>query len=312
MTTAGEVLKKQRENLNKSIEQVSLDTKIQPRFIRYIESNSLNKFDSPIYAQGFIKIYSKYLNLNEERILAIYRRSVPETNNKTSPLRETGKNLKKLKIRPKAITVSLSAFFLLGILFYISYQIYQFQNPPKITITAPENNSTVTEDSIEIIGITDKNASLFINDESIDLDSQGNFEYSVSLNPGVNLITLSAKKNNGTQESIETIKITYTAVQENQEEPSKQKKQVNIVKLEIINSSVWIQLNVDSVNEISQIVQSGQKYEYEVEKEFSLTTGIINSTKIYFNNEELTINSNSSNVGFLDCEISDDNQIDCE
>ncbi|MFA6754649.1 MAG: helix-turn-helix domain-containing protein, partial [Candidatus Dojkabacteria bacterium] len=77
MITVGEVLKKQRENLQKTLEQAALDTKIQPRFLKYIENNDFDKFDSSVYAQGFIKIYAKYLDLNEDRLLAIYRRSVP-------------------------------------------------------------------------------------------------------------------------------------------------------------------------------------------------------------------------------------------
>ena len=57
MITVGEVLKKQRNILNKSVEQVALDTKIQPRFIRYIENDDFKKFDSSVYAQGFIKVF---------------------------------------------------------------------------------------------------------------------------------------------------------------------------------------------------------------------------------------------------------------
>jgi cytoskeletal protein RodZ len=314
MITVGEVLKKQRRNLNKTVEQVALDTKIQPRFIKYIEDNDFKKFDSPVYAQGFIKIYAKYLELNEERILAIYRRSVPNEIEKKQSSRET-KNVKQksIKISPKFIAIALSTLFLTGILAYIGYQIYQFQSPPEITIEKPSAEENVSTENIQIIGVTESNSSLYINDQPVELDQEGKFQYEVTLNPGVNIVTILAKKNNSTQESVETLKITYDApvVEPDKQEDTDEEK-VNVVKLEIVNSSVWVQFNVDQINKLSQIVQVGEEYQYEVEKQFSLTTGIVSSTKLFFNEEEISIEQEASTVGSLTCEIINNNQIDCE
>jgi hypothetical protein len=201
---------------------------------------------------------------------------------------------------------------MLGILTYIGYQIYQFQSPPKINITSPENELSVEENSIEVLGTTDINSSLFINDTPVELDSKGTFQYQVDLNPGVNLITILAKKKNSTQETVETLKINYTIPETESVDEENEIEKPNIVKLETRNSSVWIQLNIDKVNKISQIVQSGQKYEYEVKEEFSLTTGIINSTKIYFNNEEVPIKKDTNNIGSVNCEVIENNQINCQ
>jgi len=314
MITVGEVLKKQRRNLDKTVEQVALDTKIQQRFIKYIEDDDFAKFDSPVYAQGFIKIYAKYLELNEDRILAIYRRSIPNDVVNNCSVRET-RNVKRnrIKITPKLIAIILSITFLLGILTYIGYQIYQFQSPPTITINSPENEISLTQEITTVTGVTDTNSSLFINDNPVDLDSDGKFKHEVTLNPGVNIITIVAKKNNSTQESIETLKITYDVpkVEEEGIEESIEEKE-NTVKLQIVNSSVWVQFNVDKINKLSQIVQVGQEYEYPVENQFSLTTGIINSTKLFFNDEEIDISKGNSSVGSITCEIVDKNQINCE
>ncbi|MDD3474770.1 MAG: helix-turn-helix domain-containing protein [Candidatus Dojkabacteria bacterium] len=311
MITVGEIVRKKRESLNKTIEQISLDTKIQPRFLKYIESNDFDKFDSPIHAQGFIKIYTKYLNLNEEKILAIYRRSQPQIEKKFSTERETKKGKTVIKFTPKLIAIILSVIFLVLILSYIGYQIYRFQSPPEIKLQSPENDSTVTTETVQVAGSSDINNSVFINDTPVEVNTNGEFKYDVTLNPGINLITVLVKKHNSTQESIETLTINYEAPQE--EEIQDQEEQIkNIVKLEIVNSSVWVELNVDKTNQISQILQVGDEYEYEVENTFTLTTGIINSTKIYFNDEELKINRGSNSVGSLDCTIVEENQINCE
>ncbi len=315
MITVGEVLKKQRKNLGKTLEQVALDTKIQPRFIKYIEDDDFDKFDSAVYTQGFIKIYAKYLDLDEDRILAIYRRSVPNMKKSNQTYRET-KNVSGLKkITPKSIAIALSIVFFLIIGSYITYQIYQFQSPPQINIENPENNLTTQQDSIEVKGIADSNSSLFINDTPVELNDNGEFSKIVELNPGVNLITILAKKDNSTQETVETLKINYTLLEnQNTEDDSDQKEEqtINTVKLDIINSSVWVQFNVDKENKLSQIVQAGEQYQYEVEDQFSLTTGIITSTKLFFNDTEVDISTNSNNVGSITCKIVNHDQINCQ
>ena len=313
MITVGEIFRKKRESLNKTIDQISLDTKIQPRFLKYLENTELNKFDSPIHAQGFIKIYSKYLNLDETKILAVYRRSQPQIDNTTSRKHKTKKRKPSFHFTPKTISILLSIIFLTLIISYIGYKIYQFQSPPEINLASPENDSTVTTETIDVIGSSDINNSVFINDTLVETDNYGNFKYPITLNPGINLITVLVKKNNSIQESIETITINYEVPKEEEEEKTEETETIkNIVKLEIVNSSVWVELNVDKTNKLSQILQVGDKYEYEVNKGFTLTTGIINSTKIYFNDEELKVNRGSNSVGSLDCQITQEDQINCE
>ena len=75
MVTVGEVLKNKRKNLRRSLDLVSADTKIQKRFIKYIESNEFSPFESEVFLKGFIKIYAEYLGLDVKKILALYRKT---------------------------------------------------------------------------------------------------------------------------------------------------------------------------------------------------------------------------------------------
>ena len=71
MITAGEIIKNKREELKKDLNRVSSDTKIQKRYLEYIENNQFDKFDSDIFACGFLKIYSQYLDLDIQKVLAL-------------------------------------------------------------------------------------------------------------------------------------------------------------------------------------------------------------------------------------------------
>lgn len=315
MITAGEVFKRYREQTEKSLEEVAQDTKIQKRFLEYLESNEYERFDSDIFVQGFIKIYSNYLGLNEDKMLALYRRTKPNIVTKKEKRENRKKKILqdfKISFTPKTISIFVSSVLLLSILIYIGIQIYKFQSPPNIRISSPQNDFISKEEEIQIEGETDINTTVTINETNlVDTDEDGKFSQNIKLNPGVNIITIVASKNNNTLETVETIKVTYEAEIEETEDVEEEIT-VNKLRLEIINSSAWIQFNVDKENKISQILQAGESFEYEVEETFSLTTGRIANTLIYFNDTSISIPTTSGNIGQLTCSINEDNQIDCE
>jgi len=145
MVTAGEIIKKKRETLGRSLDLASQETKIQKRFLQYIESNDFEKFDSEIFLTGFIKIYSKYLDLETDKMLALYRRSKPQRKIK---LEKKNKLLtfKTNFLTPKNLVTILSIVFLVTVLGYIGFQIYKFQSPPKLNIEQPLNESTTNQE----------------------------------------------------------------------------------------------------------------------------------------------------------------------
>ena len=212
MVTVGEVLKNKREKLKISIETASLDTKIQNRFLKFIENNEFFPFESEVFLTGFIKIYAKYLNLDVEKVLALYRRTNPIVEEKKviSPFNNLSSKKTSITITPKAIVISTLVLFSLAILLYFGIQVYKFQKPPVLSISTPQNNSTVKSSEIKVIGNTEKNVSIQINNISIEVDEDGSFEKEISLIEGKNLITIKAKKNNNSiMETVQTIQITF-------------------------------------------------------------------------------------------------------
>lgn len=310
MITAGEVLKRKREKLGKDLDVVSNDTKIQRRFLEYLEANQFDKFDSDIFASGFIKIYSKYLGLDVEKLLALYRRSRPEN------LKKQGKTTTKPKkkkfnfvITPKLISILLIIFFLLGVVGYIGLQIYKFQTPPQLTISEPLNDTKTETSTILVKGMTDSTANIEINGLPVQKDSTGWFEKEVELSPGVNTINIKARKDsNSLLETTESIRVTYEVEQQPQDTPAQEqpKSDENIIKLQILNSSAWIKLDVDDVNKLSQILEPSTEKEYTVKSKFSIITGRAQSTKLFFNGEEVSLGATQgTGVAQLDCQISE-------
>lgn len=306
MVTAGEILKNKRESLGKSLTVVSADTKIQRRFLEYIENNEYNKFDSEVFASGFIKIYSKYLGLDVEKLLALYRRSNPKNDKKNNnSSKETKKKRAiKLNISPQLLAVVILSLFFISVIGYIGYQIYQFQKPPQLTILQPEDEYKTEEDTVLVKGNTESSSTVVINGDQVEIDSLGYFEKEVQLNTGVNTITVTSRKNSNNQlETTKTIKVIYNEKEipsDNQQQDLKEYK----LTLKILQSASWIKLDIDGENRISQILQPNTQENFVFKENFVLVTGKVNSTSINVNGEEIEIPSKqNTGVGQITCTV---------
>jgi len=311
MITAGEVLKKKRETLGRSVELVSQETKIQKRFITYIEDNDFLKFDSEVFLTGFLKIYSHYLGLDTEKVLALYRRSKPQKKaSKGKSIEPIWTKYKKIILTPKSIITILSVIFFILILGYIGLQIYKFQSPPKLDITSPIDASTVSTEILSVEGTTQPGAVLEINSSLTPIDSQGHFKQDITLKEGINIITVKARKNsNNILETVETKKVTYN-------KPVATETPVDIVKtftltVEVKSSASWIKLDIDGQNKVSKVVEPS-KQTYDVKDKFYIITGKAANTTISMNGESLAWKTNSTTgVAEITCTIVS-NALSCE
>lgn len=65
----GEVLRTRREALGLSLEQVHAQLRIPARWLRAIEEEHFEVFDSPQYAKGFVRSYAEFLGLEAEPLV---------------------------------------------------------------------------------------------------------------------------------------------------------------------------------------------------------------------------------------------------
>lgn len=310
MVTVGEVLKNKRKNLRKSLDLVSADTKIQKRFIKYIESNEFSPFESEVFLKGFIKIYAEYLGLDVKKVLALYRRTNPIVKEKQK--NSFKKNIikgKKLFFNPQMVITALIALFTLGILLYIGYQIYRFQTPPKLSILQPSSDYTTEEETLLIKGSTEKGVVIEVNDVVTEVDEFSNFEKSIKLNEGINIITIKAKKNsNNVLETVDTRKVTYSKPKVLEE--TEQIPKDDILKLEVVNSATWIKLDIDSENKLVQVVQPSVQ-EFIIKNNLHVITGVLTNTKLYFNDELIDLKTSSKGVNEIQCSVAN-HKISCD
>jgi len=72
--TVGAMLKGAREELDLSIEQISGELRIEPRFLSALEEDNFEDFPAPVFTKGYIKQYGQRLGLEYADLLAEYYR----------------------------------------------------------------------------------------------------------------------------------------------------------------------------------------------------------------------------------------------
>ena len=77
-----------------------------------------------------------------------------------------------------------------------------------LTVSSPENNSTITKSSLVVQGKTSPNAEVFVNDKTATANGQGDFSAPITLEEGENIITVSANDVDGNYASSD-IMVTY-------------------------------------------------------------------------------------------------------
>lgn len=194
MKTVGSILKEAREAKHLTFEQIEVATKIRAKFLEAIEADDYSILPSVSYAKGFVKNYGEFLGIPGETTLAFFRRQT--------------KDVARSAILPKGVTESLNRtwfqltpgkfllFLIVGLvtifLSYLGMQYRQIQSPPRIILEAPVDNAVFSTRKIDLLGTTDSDATVSVNGISVFVRSDGKFFDQVSLEPGVNTITIIA------------------------------------------------------------------------------------------------------------------------
>lgn len=192
MKTVGSILREKREARGISLAKVEQATRIRARFLEAIENDDYTVLPSVAYAKGFVKNYSDYLGLDSETVLAFFRRQTTEMPKSSILPRGVSEPLNRsmLQLTPgkfvALIVVALIALFV-G---YFGIQYKNLQKAPQLTIDAPAHQAVTTERRVDVLGITDPDATVTVNGVSVLVRGDGKFFDQVTLEPGVNKITI--------------------------------------------------------------------------------------------------------------------------
>lgn len=206
MVRVGQLLHKERLQKKLSLEQIAAATKIKASFLAAIEKGEYNKLPSPAYAQGFVRNYAAYLGLPKAEVTALFRREFDEKKayqvlpNSLTKTQEFP--LRRIRVQESIIVLGVVLILFLG---FLAFQYRYVFLPPSLTITSPQQGVTTSKE-VTIRGKTDSSATVYVNNELVSLNSNGEFTKRLTLFSGKSSVTIKAKNRMG-KESVVTREI---------------------------------------------------------------------------------------------------------
>ena len=182
----GQVLRIAREEKRLSPTEVSRRLKLPIKYIEALEAGRWHELPEGSYARLFVRTYAKYLGLPSEDLLLKYpvpaRVSVTPNHHPASMRRVA---------YGRRILVVVGA---LAIVLYLVSQAWQAFQPTQLSLSSPLDAVTTFTPSALVSGVTQVGTVVTVNGEVVEVSGEGRFSLSVALSPGINTITVVARK----------------------------------------------------------------------------------------------------------------------
>jgi len=194
MKTIGGAIKEARTRKKYSLSKLENVTKIKKDFISALEKEDWGHLPEFPVLSGFVKSIAGALGVGEKSLLALLRRDYPPKALSINPKPDVSD---KFVWSPKltfAVGVGIVMVLVLG---YLGIQYKKFISPPSLNVLEPKEEQVVKERRVKVVGKTDGDAIIKINNQPVLLDSEGNFEAEIEIFEGTNEIVVKAQSRAG-------------------------------------------------------------------------------------------------------------------
>lgn len=191
--TLGEKLRGAREEENITLTQASNQTQIPIKYLEAMENKTYEIFPGQVYIINYLKKYANFLRLNEALVLKLYYQEKSVFSQlRPEPIKSSFKEI--LILHPRFLKLTLIVLAIVAVLGYLGFEAKKIITPPALEIGMPADNLVTQKKTIEVAGQTEKEAKVKINGQDIFLDQNGEFRETIDLQPGLNIIRITAKK----------------------------------------------------------------------------------------------------------------------
>jgi cytoskeletal protein RodZ len=202
----GETLKTARKKKNVSLLEAEEETKVRVKYLEALEEGRYEILPAKVYTVGFLSKYAEFLEINKEPLIKQFmaERGSDGYLKKLVPERKIKEPL--FSITPKIVIGFGVVVAVLAILGYIFFNVHEFNSPPALEISSPSTEEVIHAEEVAIIGKTDGSTTLYINNQTVPIDANGNFNQIVKLSQGLNSFEIKSI-NQLNKEQIKIIKI---------------------------------------------------------------------------------------------------------
>lgn len=301
--TLGERLKKIRTDHRLSISEIAKSTKIQAKYIEYLENGEYMKLPADVYVKGFLKSYAAYLSINENTLIKQFERekgihkNIKKIDNeeKIKPL-----NFSSFVITPRMMIVSSVSIVVFSAFIYLYREVNSFVSSPRLVILKPSDGESIEGKIAHVVGVAEKDSYVSINEQSVMVNDKGEFSQDVGLQSGVNTITVKAKNR---FDKLTTKSFSINANFENQNFSADQIESIpqEITKpfeMEIKTNanSTWISVEADGGIIFSGVIAGESSQKFKANEKITITSGKGNAISISIDGKDFGLLSESPDV----------------
>jgi cytoskeletal protein RodZ len=208
----GEMLRSARESRGLDRTRIERDTRIRERYLSALERGAYDELPGDIYARGFLRTYARYLGLDPDAMVALYRIETrapvarAATRGRRRPME--GPRPRAFALAPGVVGAAVLTVMVGALVAYLAYQLITFARTPELRVLEPAGDvSGHGQSSMVIRGVTAPNARVSVSglaeNPSVVADDEGQFSVRVELLPGSNVVTLIAVDPRTTRQSHE-------------------------------------------------------------------------------------------------------------
>lgn len=311
--TLGERMKKIRNDRRLSLAEISKSTKIQCKYLEYLEESQYAKLPADVYVKGFLRSYAVHMGLNEQSLIKQYEREKGIHKNIKKISDDDGAhgpiNFSTVVITPKMIIVSAILFLSATSFFYLYREVNNFVSTPRLVIMKPSEGMTVSANSTHVAGIAEKDALVFINDQPVLVSENGEFSEDVSLKPGLNMITVKVRSRFN-KEAVKSVSVNadfqttnadqsaQTTGGETQNQPDSAVSNTMPISAEVYvdPASTWISIEADGNLVYSGVLLPQSVQTFTAQKVISITSGKGDGTFVKINGKDMGVLSKDPGV----------------
>ncbi len=192
----GERLRRAREAARWPIEEAAYEVNIPRRYLEALERMEVGALPGKMYAERFVRRYARWLSLDEQEIMEgfaeTYALEEADQPSLYRPVERTSQ--KRIRAWPRVLQW-VGGGLLAGLfVMYLGAKVYGVFSSPELVLYSPSTDASVSDYSVVIVGKTETETIVRINEKQIQPDEYGNFSERISLLPGLNTIEVSAQK----------------------------------------------------------------------------------------------------------------------
>lgn len=190
-----EKIKTLRKEANLTLSEVSHKTKIQKSYLKAFEAGNFHNLPDPVYTRNFLKRYVKTLGGDETYYLGLFEeeRGTCDFIKQSQAPRQRARAVKFL-VASRFVKISIFAVLVGMLSVYIGTGIRDIVAPPELLVEVPFDGYQTEKATILVKGQTEAGTKVRINGSDILLSSDGSFLTEVSLERGLNMITIEGSK----------------------------------------------------------------------------------------------------------------------